>query len=173
MVANTNPTSITFKQTIMLTTLDQNNSNATVDEGYIVSGPVCPGITPIFIAGGTKVVIPLTTSSASGAPYLKIHFPTGANGKTMYLTYCVANSLMADGYYDYKTGVPTTYYNALRNWISGVSGAVSVSTVKTRSLKFSAYGNATNKAANSVTFYINVQGTFGPISIAGPVITLA
>lgn len=160
-IANTPPTSITFKQSVVLSTLDQNNSNAPIAEGYIVSGPTSAGITPIFIAGGTKAVIPLSTASGNGAPYLKIHFPVG-NGNTLYLTYCVANSNMADGYYDYKTGVPTAYYNSLRSWINSVNNLFSITpVVKTRSLKFSAYGNATNKPANSVTFYINFTGTFG------------
>ena len=158
---NTNPTSITFKQTITLSTLDQNNSNAPLNEGYIVSGPVCAGVTPIFIAGGTKAVIPLSTASGPGAPYLKIHFPVGS-GKNVYLTYCVANAFMSDGYYDYKTGVPTTYFNALKAWINLVPSTITGGPVlKTRYLKFSAYGAATNKAANAVTFYFNLQGTFG------------
>lgn len=162
LTPNTNPTAITFKQTITLSTLDQNNSNAPISEGYIVSGPASPGITPIFIAGGTKAVIPLTTSSGAGSPFLKIHFPTNPNGKIMYLTYCVSNPYMADGYYDYKTGVPTVYYNALRAWINLLGPfLIGGPVLKTRSLKFSAYGNLTNKAANSVTFYIKVQGTFG------------
>jgi hypothetical protein len=165
LTPNTPPTSISFKQTITLSTLDQNNSNAPLNEGYIVSGPTCAGVTPIFIAGGTKAVIPLSTASGNGAPYLKIHFPTGPTGKNLYLTYCVANSFMADGYYDYKTGVPSSYYNALRNWISAVPPFITGGPVlKTRSIKFSAYGNATNKPANSVTFFINLQGTFGAIA---------
>jgi hypothetical protein len=166
LIANTNPVAISYKQTITLSTLDQNNSNAPIAEGYIVSGPACPGVTPIFIAGGTKAVIPLSTASGTGAPYLKIHFPVGSGNK-LYMTYCVANPYMSDGYYDYKTGVPTAYYNALRAWINLVpSLATGGPILKTRSLKFSAYGNATNKPANSVTFYINLQGTFGALSLS-------
>lgn len=158
---NTNPTAITVKQTISLSTLDENNSNAPINEGYIVSGPSCAGVTPIFIAGGTKAVIPLSTSSGAGAPYLKIHFPTGG-GKNIYVTYCVANPYMADGYYDYKTGIPTSYSNALKDWINLVPSTVGGGVIlKTRILKFSAYGKSTNRPANSVTFYIKLQGTFG------------
>jgi hypothetical protein len=74
---------------------------------------------------------------------------------------------MADGYYDYKTGVPTVYYNALRAWINLLGPFITGGPVlKTRSLKFSAYGNLTNKAANSVTFYIKIQGTFGSAAAA-------
>lgn len=161
LTPNTAPANISFKRTVTLSTLDQNNSNAPLAEGYIVSGPSSQSVTPIFIAGGTKAVIPLTTSSGNGAPYLKIHFPTGSGDK-LYLTYAVANSQMADGYYDYKTGVPTSYYNALRAWINALPPFVtSGALVKTRSLKFSAYGNTTNKPANAITFYITFQGTFG------------
>lgn len=161
LTPNTAPASISFKRTVTLSTLDQNNNNASLAEGYVVSGPVSQGVTPIFIAGGTKAVIPLSTSSGNGAPYLKIHFPTGSGDK-LYLTYAVGNSQMADGYYDYKTGVPTSYYNALRAWINALPPFATTGTlVKTRSLKFSAYGNATNKPANAVTFYLTFQGTFG------------
>lgn len=166
IVANTNPTSITFKESVILSTLDQNNSNAPIAEGYVVSGPSSPAVTPIFIAGGTKAVIPLTTSSGEGAPFLKIHFPTSPSGTTLYVTYCVANSFMADGFYDYKTGVPTSFYNSLRAWINtnpatGAPFSNITPTIRTRSLKFSTYGNVTNVPGNSVTFYVNFQGTFG------------
>lgn len=164
--ANTAPESISFKQSITLSTVDQNNNNAPVIEGCVVKGPVSQGVSPLPIAGGTKWVIPLTTASGNGAPYLKIHLPTNPNGNILYLTYCVSNNLMADGFYDYITGVPTTYYNALRTWINtnpstGQSYLTINRTVRARNLKFSAYGIGTNKPANSVTFYIKFQGTFG------------
>jgi hypothetical protein len=161
LIPNTLPQNITFKQSVVLSTLDQNNNNNPLVEGYIVSGPVSQGITPQFIQGGTKAVIPLSNTTGNGAPYLKIWFPTNPSGNTLYLTYCVANSYMADGFYDYKTGVPTSYYNALRAWINaGPPFITGGSVLKTRSLKFSAYGNLTNKPANAVTFYIKLQGTF-------------
>lgn len=176
-IANTAPASITFKQSITLSTVDQNNNNSSVSEGYIVTGPVSQGISPISIAGGTKLVIPLTAASGNGAPYLKIHLPVTPNGNVLYLTYCVANSQMADGFYDYKTGVPTTYYNALRTWINtnpsnGGSYFNLNPTVRARNLKFSAYGISTNKPANSITFYIKFQGTFGGAIIANEAVLL-
>lgn len=172
LTPNTAPANITFKQTIILSTLDQNNNNAPLVEGYVVTGPVSQGVSPLFIAGGTKVVIPLTTASGNGAPYLKIHFPTNPNGNAVYLTYCVANNLMADGYYDYKTGVPVAYKNALRAWINtnpstGVAYTNFAPLTRTRSLKFSAYGNATNVPSNAITFYFNLQGTFGASNTNG------
>ena len=160
--ANTPPSAISFKQTVAFSTLDQNNSNAPFSEGYVVSGPVIAGVTPISIAGGTKCVIPLTTSTGNGQPFIKITFPSPSDPNHMYLTYCVAANNMADGYYDYKTGVPTSYMTALKNWINLAwpsSGAIS--TNKLRSLRFSFYGNSTNKTYNTTTFVINFAGTFG------------
>ncbi len=166
---NTAPASITFKQSVVLSTVDQNNNNAPIVEGYVVSGPVSQGVSPLSIAGGTKLVVPLTTASGNGAPYLKIHLPSNPSGNTLYVTYAVGNSEMADGFYDYKTGVPTAYFNALKTWINTnpATNQAYTSTqpvVRARSLKFSAYGNGTNTPANSVTFYIKFQGTFGTVS---------
>jgi len=174
---NTDPVNITFKQTIILSTVDQNNNNASLAEGFVVSGPSLAGVTPIYLQNGTKAVIPLSTASGNGAPYLKIHFPTSTSVDKVYVTYCVASSSMADGYYDYKTGVPTSYYNALRTWINtnpstGQAYTNVLPLVRTRSLKFSAYGNATNKPANAVTFFASFQGTFGTVLSAPTEITL-
>lgn len=169
--SNTNPTQISFKRTITLSTKDQNNNNNPIAESFTVSGPVSPGVTPIYIAGGTKAVIPLSTTTGDGAPYLKIHFPTSSNGNNLYITYAVANQYMADGYYDYKTGVPTAYYNALRAWINtnpstGAIYSTISQTLRTRTLKFTAVGNSTNKPANAVTFYVKFQGLFGGVTLS-------
>jgi hypothetical protein len=168
---NTSPSLITFKRTITLSTVDQNNNNAAISEAYSISGPSSQGITPILIANGTKAVIPLSTTTGNGAPYLKIHFPTAANPNKIYITYAVANQYMADGFYDYKTGVPTAYMTALRNWINtnpstGQVYGTSLPTTRTRSLKFICYGTSTNKPANSVTLYVRFQGLFGAIASA-------
>jgi len=175
LIQNTPPQNIAFKNTIILGTTDSNNNNVPLDEGYVVSGPTSPGVSPIMIAGGTKAVIALTTSSAQGAPYLKIHFPTNPNGKNLYVTYCVANNKMVDGFYDYTTGVPSGYFSALRSWINTnpTNGQQFVNnnsfTVRERILFFTDYGNLTNKPANSISFQIKFQGTFGPSAItAGP-----
>lgn len=170
---NVFPSLISFKRTVTLSTTDQNNNNQPVTESYTVTGPSAPGVTPIVLPGGTKVVIPLSTSSAAGAPFLKIHLPTGTNGNKVYVTYAVSSPFMADGYYDYKTGVPTDYYNALRAWINtnpstGNQYTSVVPVVRTRSLKFVAVGNSTNKPGNATTFYIKFQGLFGGITLPPP-----
>jgi len=171
LIANTNPQNIAFKSTVEMKTQDSNTS-AYITEGYIVAGPTSPGVTPLVLSG-SKIAIPLTPSSATGAPYLKIHFPTSQNGlNKLYVTYCVVNPYMADGFYDYTTGVPTTYMNALRAWINtnpqtGQPYTNPIPQLKSRTLTFSDYGEQTNKPANSVTFYITFQGTFSA-AIAAP-----
>jgi len=166
-IQNVNPINIPFKNTIILGTTDSNNNNAVIDEGYVVSGPTSPGVSPIVIAGGSKVVIQLTTSTAQGAAFLKIHYPLNPNGKNVYVTYCVANNKMVDGYYDYITGVPSSYFQALRGWINTAPNGTQYSnnnafTIRERILYFSDFGNLTNKPANSISFQVKFQGTFGP-----------
>lgn len=173
---NTAPAQITFKYSVAFSTVDQNNNNTAISEAYVVTGPTAPGISPIFLAGGSKCVIPLSTATGDGAPFLKIHFPTVGN--VLYVTYAVSNSLMADGYYDYKTGVPQAYWSALRTWINTnpSTGQAYVNTtpkVRARTLKFISYGAGTNKPQNAVTFFVKFQGTFGtiptlPISTGNP-----
>lgn len=172
LIANTDPQNITFKSVVQLSTVDQNNNNAPIIEGYIVSGPSSPGTTPLNLSG-YKIIVPLTTSSSQGSPCLKIHLPTSTNGlNKVYVTYCVVNQYMIDGYYDYTTGVPATYMSALRNWINtnpqtGQPYTNNAPILRTRSLKFTGYGDLTNKPANSVTFYINFQGTFSNAVFGG------
>ena len=174
LIANINPQNISFKSTVTMFTTDA-NTNANVSEGYIVAGPTAAGVTPLSLGNG-KLAIPLTPSSSPGSPYLKIHFPTSQNGlNKLYVTYCVANSFMADGFYDYTTGVPTTYMNALRAWINtnpqtGQPYTNQLPVERSRAFTLSDYGETTNKPANSVTFFIVYQGTF---SAALPVPTEA
>jgi len=165
---NTAPSAIAFKQEIIFSTVDKNNNNAPLTEAFIVSGPTSPGVTQINLGGGggTKCVIPLTTTSGNGAPFLKVHFPTVGN--IMYVTFCVSNNLMQDGYYDYKTGVPASFVTALRAWINTnpATGQPYINSngtpiVRARNLKFIAYGAGTNKPGNAVTFFLKYQGTFG------------
>lgn len=166
-IANTPPALISFKQEVIFSTVDVNNSNAPITEAFIVTGPTAIGITQVNLAGGggTKAVIPLTTTSGNGAPFLKIHYPTVGN--VFYVTFCVANNLMADGYYDYKTGVPASYTQSLRSWINTnpstgqpYINSNGTPTVRSRNLKFIAYGTGTNKPGKAVTFFLKYQGTF-------------
>lgn len=171
LTQNTPPASISFKQSVILSTLDLTTNNNVI-EGYVVSGPSAPGLTVIPIAGTNKFVIPISTSTGNGSPYLKVHMPTNPTGNTLYVTYCVASNKMIDGFYDYLTGVPTVYFNALRTWINtnpinGTQFVNAQATLRARSMKFSFYGSTTNQFQNSVTFYIKFQGTFGTGIILG------
>lgn len=156
---NTPLSQIQRKQTITLSTLDENNNNAPISEGYDVSGPTGTGINVIPIVGTNKVVVQLT-----GAYYLKIHFPDSSNINTMYLTYAKADSTIADGYLDYVTGVPTAFVASLKTWIAAVyTGAISNTTAiqVVRTLNFSAFGSTTNKPGEAVSFSIKFQTSVG------------
>lgn len=159
--ANPIPSSI-FHKEVSFTTVDEINGNP-INEGYVVTGPTNTGITTIPIAGN-KVVVPLSTSHSEGAPYLKFHLPTSTE-KKMYLTFCVLNSNMGDGYYDYTTGIPDTYKNQLKTWITGPNVNANSTAVFTKSLKFTAYGASTNKPQEAVTFYINFQTQFAVVEV--------
>jgi hypothetical protein len=161
MAANLNPSSI-FHKKVVFSTVDTSSGNL-VSEGYSVSNPSSPGVNVITLAGGTKAVVPLTTSTGEGSPYLKFHFPSGPSANTMYITFCVKSTPMDDGYYDYKTGIPDAYRTSIRNWIKGAS-SVTTSGVKSKSLKFTAYGTSTNKSQEAITFYVNFQGFFSATS---------
>ena len=160
--ANSDPATI-FNKQVSFSTVDL-LTNTPVTEGYSVSSPSSTGIVVVPLSS-TKVVIPLTTTSGDGAPYLKIHLPTGAGNK-MYVTFCVKSSAMADGYYDYKTGIPSAYRTALKSWIAGSSILIPTGTVQRR-LKFTSYGISTNKPAEAITFYVSFQGVF---AISGGVV---
>lgn len=163
LIGNSNPSTI-FNKKVKFFTLDT-ITNTNVTEGYAVSNPSNPGITAVPLTSGNKVVVPLTTSTGSGSPYLKFHLPT-TTADTMYVTFCVKNSFMADGYYDYKTGIPSAYRTALKNWIVAGSLVIPVG-VKQKALKFTVYGSSTNKPSEAVTFYVTFQGTF-TIVVSGP-----
>ena len=162
-VANTSPVNITLKRTVTFSTTDQNTGNP-VAEGFTVYGPVAPGVSAVFLSN--KAVVPLTNSGGNGSPFLKFWFPDPSSGNTMYVTYAVANSSMADGYYDYQTGVPSAYLTALRSWINtnpatGAQYTNNVATIRSRTLRFNVYGSSTNQIANAKTFYVTFTGTFG------------
>lgn len=181
-IPNENPyTSATvFKKEVVFFTQDE-ISGQSILEGYNVNGPVNSTITAIPLPGGTKFVVPITSDSTStGAPFLKFHFPNGTSNNRMYVTFAVKNSMMADGYYDYKTGIPNTYRSQLRNFIvSPISGAqfLALNGPKIKEIRFTAYGSSTNKPAEAVTFYITFKALYSPLTeatilptdLAGPI----
>ena len=161
LVPNSAPNTI-FNKEVSFSTLDTITGNEIL-EGYIVSNPSHAGITVVGLAGGNKAVVPLSTATGNGSPYLKFHFPSGPSANTMYITFCVKNTTMVDGFYDYKTGIPSSYRTSLRSWIRGTGNLLFIGT-KTKSLKFTSYGSGTNKPQEAVTFYTNFQALFSTIS---------
>jgi hypothetical protein len=164
---NSNPATI-FSKKVILSTINE-DTNASVTEGYFVSNPQGAGIQFTTLASGNKVIIPLTNTSGAGSPVLKIHYP--GQGNTLYVTFAVQNSVMADGYYDYKTGIPSSYKTALRNWINtnpttGLQYAIPTAPVtRIRKIQFSAYGLDTNKPQEAVTFYVSFKSVFGSLVV--------
>lgn len=151
-----------FKKEISFSTTDEITGQH-ITEGYTVTGPSNNTITTIPLAGGTKFVVPITSDSSQGAPYLKFHFPNGTSGNKMYLTFAVKNSAMVDGYYDYKTGIPKTYKDQLKQFIiSNLTTQQQAQAVglKTKSLRFTSYGSSTNKPAEAITYYVVFRGMF-------------
>ena len=172
-IQNINPytNAAIFKKEVQFSTIDEITS-ASITEGYNVNGPSHPTITPVALAGGTKFVVPLTTDTASGAPFLKFHLPNGTSSNKMYVTFAVKNSRMADGYYDYTTGIPSEYKTKLKNFIvAGLNGQplsftqlANLNGPKTKEIRFTSYGSSTNKPAEAVTFYITFKAVFTPIT---------
>jgi hypothetical protein len=165
---------LVFKKEIKFSTTDE-ISGQVITEGYNVSGPFNSTITSITLAGGKKCVVPITSDTGSGAPYLKFHFPNGTSSDKMYLTFAVKNSTMADGYYDYKTGIPTAYKNKLKQFIISHLSPMAQMTAngtKTKALRFTTYGSSTNKPAEAVTFYFTFSGLFSsmPTATVGPAV---
>lgn len=170
-IPNSNPATI-FSKKVILSTLNE-DTNQPVVEGYFVSNPQGAGITFGTLASGNKVIVPLTSTSGSGSPVLKFHMP--GNGNTLYVTFAVQNAFMSDGYYDYKTGIPTTFKNALRTWINtnpstGAQYPLPISGIvtRTRKIQFSAYGLDTNKPQEAVTFYVSFKASYGTSIVTVP-----
>jgi len=151
---------LVFKKEIKFSTTDE-ISGQVINEGYNVTGPT--NIASTTLAGGKKCVVPITSDLGPGAPYLKFHFPNGTSSDKIYLTFSVKNSAMADGYYDYKTGIPTAYRSKLKQFIISHLSPLqqaNANGTKTKALRFTTYGSSTNKPAEAVTFYFTFSGIF-------------
>lgn len=188
IIQNINPytSAQVFKKEVTFYTQDE-ISGQSILEGYNVNGPFHTSITAIPLAGGTKFVVPLTSdSTSSGSPFLKFHFPNGTSNNKMYVTFAVKNSRMADGYYDYTTGVPSTYKTQLKNFIVAGLPFSQIATLngpREKQIRFTTYGSSTNKPAEAVTFYVTFRAVFspltpsttsgplGPVDLAGPTTT--
>ena len=165
-IQNANPAVIFHKEVTFFTQDEISSQN--IIEGYNVNGPFNTTITAIPLAGGTKFVVPLTSDSTSpNAPFLKFHFPNGTSGNKLYVTFAVKNTRMADGYYDYTTGIPNTYKSQLRNFIVAPINTVqlaSLSGPREKEIRFTTYGSSTNKPAEAVTFKVTFKAIYTPLA---------
>ena len=158
---NPKPNTI-FNKLVQFSTVDE-ISNTTITESYNVSNPYNTQITYTVISSGSKVVVPLTTQTGNGAPFLKFHLPNNSTtANTMHVTFCVKNTQMADGYYDYKTGIPVVYKNALKSWIVQPTTSLNISGPREKELRFTVYGTTTNKPQEATTFKVTFKANYTP-----------
>lgn len=79
----------------------------------------------------------------------------------MYVTFAQKNISMADGFYDYITGIPTDYRTALRTWIrDNVATPINSSVTKQKNLIFTSYGLDTNQVSSAIQFKVNFTAIF-------------
>lgn len=173
--ANQNPASIPTAKSVTFTTTNLSNGETFV-EPHSVAGPTPSGtfnipLNGISLLGGTKVVVPLSTTTGFGSYWLKFHMPQPGSSK-MYVTFAQKNNSMADGYYDYSSGIPADFRTALRNWIKdNKTTSVSSTTVLSKSLLFTVYGLDTNKVSSAIQFKVTFKASFGasiPAESAAP-----
>lgn len=164
-IANQNPQNIQAKYSISFTTtnLDNGETFSEPHTASIEAGTYNIPLNAISIGNG-KMVIPLTTNTTQGSHFLKLHLPQPGSS-IMYVTFAQKNNAMADGYYDYITGIPSAYRSSLRTWIKDQRITnVSTPTVLDKGLKFKVYGLDTNLLQSAIEFEIKFSATFGVAS---------
>lgn len=137
-------------------------------EAHSVTGPNGAFNVPLNSVGigGVKHVVPLTSNSAQGANYLKFHFPqfflSTGNLSEFYVTFCQKNNNMADGYYDYQTGVPLDYISDFRAFVLD-NTLITPSNTQTfkKTLVFSVYGVDSNQPQEAEQFKVEFNAVFG------------
>ena len=134
-------------------------NNGIISEPHIVVGPIAQNLNATTLAGGDKIVIPLTESLGEGGHFLKLHppttFETAQNeDSTLYITFCKKNSNYVDGYQDFITNLPSAYINSLKLWVDNGQTPNTTGTARTRYLTFSAYGRESNQVENSRMFKV-------------------
>lgn len=153
-----------LNKSVKLSTINL-DTGAYFSEPYTITGPSGSFNLPLNSTsnGSTKIMIPLTTNTAPGSYYLKLHMPDNtSNTDMMYVTFAVRAPQMMDGYYDYVSGIPTAYRTALRTWIlDGSSSIPFAPTPRHRVLSFTVYGTDTNQPAQAIPFKIDFSGLFG------------
>lgn len=166
--ANQDPSNV-LNYEVNFTTTNLNNGDP-FTEPHFVSGPTPGGTFNIPLnavpINGNKVVIPLSTNTAAGSFWLKLHLPQPGSS-TMYITFAQKNSAMADGYYDYITGIPATMRTDLRNWIKDNAILnINQNVTKIKTLLFTVYGYDTNQVSSAIQFRVRFSALFGS-AVAG------
>ncbi len=174
-IANQNPQNV-LNHVVEFSTTDLLNGN-TFEEPHYVSSPTPGGTFNInlgaFSLSSNKMVVPLSTNTSQGSYWLKLH-KSQPNSSMMYVTFAQKNSSMADGYYDYQTGIPSDFRAALRTWIRDnevLSSSGSVTRSKT--LLFDVYGLDTNSVSSATPFRIRFNATFSGNVSSTPVQSVA
>ena len=158
---NQDPATIGFPmaQRVSFETTDLSTGNPFV-EPHTVNVTNAGGATVIPISGN-KVVIPLTSSTAAGANFLKLHMPQ-PNSSDFYVTFAVKTNGSADGYYDYTAGIPSGYRSDLRSWIkNGLAINVNQTVTIPRTITFTVYGLDTNVVSAAIQYAVKFTATFG------------
>lgn len=165
LIPNAHPNNILNRRIRIYTSYD----GGIISEPHRVIGPIAQNLTYTVLAGGDKIVIPLTENLGEGGHFLKLHPPTTFQStqnedSTMYITFCKKNSNYEDGYQDYNTNLPTSFINSLKMWIDNGQTPNTTGSARTRYLTFSAYGRESNQVENSRMFkvafsYIGVTDT--------------
>lgn len=149
---------LNFSVKFTTTNLD---SGTVFSEPFIVTGPSGSFNNALNYTtnGSNKIFIPLTTNTTNGANYLKIWLPQ-PNSDKIYITFAKKASSMADGYYDYVSGIPTAYRTDLRNWILDGNTIQTNQPPLKKTLIFGAIGKNTNQVQESIEFRIQLSGIF-------------
>ena len=162
--ANQDPSTIgpTMAKVVNFTTTNLSSGDPFV-EPHTVSGPTGSYNVPVSVIniGNGKFVIPLTSDTSAGANYLKLHLPQ-PNSSDFYVTFCVKNNSLQDGYYDYTTGIPADYRADFRTFcLDGTISIPSQNTPFSKTLVFQVLGLYTNISSAAVQYTVELSAVFG------------
>jgi len=161
---NENPSNNSIARKVSFKTINTDNGDIII-EPHTVSGPTPAGTFNIPLNGASigtnKYVVPLQTTTGLGSYWLKFWLPQ-PDSDIMYVTFCIKNNSMADGFYDYNTGIPSEYRTALRTWIKDnrLTTKKGAETFK-KNLLFTVYGLDTNKISSAIQYQISFTAIFG------------
>lgn len=167
--ANQSPENIQIAQLVSFTTTNLDSGDL-FEEPHTVSGPTGSFSVPLSIIPivGNKIVIPLTSNTSAGANYLKLHLPQPGSSE-FYVTYAQKNSAMADGYYDYQSGIPSGYRSDLRTFIAdGTTIFPNQQTTFSKTLVFTVYGLDTNQVSAAIQYSVRFSALFGNVVAPPP-----